>query len=209
MAKPVHTRMGDDGVRRCWWCGEDPLYVKYHDREWGLPVADDQRLFEKMCLEGFQAGLSWITILRKRESFRAAFNDFDLYEVAKYKPRKVEQLLKDASIVRHRGKIESTINNAARAAEMIDEFGSLASFFWKFEPRRSPVARTKNQVAATTAESTSLSKELKRRGWTFVGPTTCYALMQAMGMVNDHLRTCDAWPIVDQARKDFKRPQDL
>ena len=206
MPKPDDTLKGGDGTDRCWWCGDDPFYVDYHDHEWGMPVGDDKRLFEKMCLEGFQAGLSWITILRKRESFRSAFNDFDFYQVARYKPPKVDQLLEDASIVRHRGKIESTINNASRAAEMVDEFGSLANFFWQFEPHRSLVLRRREQIAAKTAESTALSKELKRRGWTFVGPTTCYALMQAMGMVNDHLKSCHAWSKVDSARREFQRP---
>jgi len=207
MPKSENTLQGSDGVRRCWWCGDDQLYVDYHDHEWGRPVGDDQRLFEKMCLEGFQAGLSWITILRKRESFRSAFSDFDFYKVARYKPKKIDQLLADASIVRHRGKIESTINNAIRAAEMVDKFGSLANFFWQFEPRRSLVLRNRDQIAAKTAESTALSTELKRLGWTFVGPTTCYALMQAMGMVNDHLKSCHAWAKVDSARREFQRPQ--
>lgn len=206
MPKSSDTQQSSDGGKRCWWCGEDPLYVDYHDREWGMPVDDDLRLFEKMCLEGFQAGLSWITILRKRESFRAAFSSFDFHKVARYRAGQVERLLQDASIVRHRGKIESTINNARRAIEMVDEFGSLANFFWQFEPARSPPLRRKDQIAAKTQESTALSKELRRRGWTFIGPTTCYALMQAMGMVNDHLRDCDAWEKVDAARREFVRP---
>ena len=206
MARSNNTLRGSDGIRRCWWCGEDPLYVSYHDHEWGRPVDEDRRLFEKVCLEGFQAGLSWITILRKRESFRSAFDDFDFYKVAKYRSSKVNHLLSDAGIVRHRGKIESTINNARRAAKMVDDFGSLARFFWQFEPQQTRVPRNRAQIAAQTAESKALSKELKRLGWTFVGPTTCYALMQAMGMVNDHLRSCDTWLTVDSARQEFERP---
>ena len=181
--------------------------MAYHDDEWGMPVDDDQRLFEKMCLEGFQAGLSWLTILRKRESFRRSFKDFDFYKVAKFKPATVDKLLQDARIIRHRGKIESTINNAGEAIKIVEEYGSLAGFFWQFEPSKSPVLRTRDQIQAISKESTALSKELKRRGWSFVGPTTCYALMQAMGMVNDHLRTCDQWEVIDQARKRFKRPK--
>ncbi|MFK8113293.1 MAG: DNA-3-methyladenine glycosylase I [Rubripirellula sp.] len=199
--------LGQDSVRRCWWCGDDSVYIEYHDNEWGMPVKNDQRLFEKMCLEGFQAGLSWITILKKREAFRDNFQDFDFHKVARFRPATVERLLKDARIVRHRGKIESTINNANRAIEMIDEFGSLGAFFWQFEPRRSPIIRKREEVQATTEESTALSKALKKRGWSFVGPTTCYAMMQAMGLVNDHLRTCAAWKQVDQARKGFIRPK--
>jgi DNA-3-methyladenine glycosylase I len=187
---------GDDGVVRCWWGGATPDYLGYHDREWGLPVTDDTRLFEKICLEGFQSGLSWITILRKRENFRRAFAGFDRGRVARFTGRDVTRLLADAGIVRHRGKIESTINNARRAIELAAEFGSLAAFFWRHEP--DPRARPKRLTKAAlggmsaTAESIGLSKELKRRGWTFVGPTTVYAFMQAMGLVNDHLDGCDA-----------------
>lgn len=206
MGKSASLLKGDDGTRRCWWCGTDPLYIHYHDCEWGIPVSDDDRLFEKMCLEGFQAGLSWITILRKRESFRSAFCDFDFRRVAKFKPERVEKLLQDASIIRHRGKIESTINNAQRAIEAVHEYGSLARLFWQFEPKRRLVLRNREQMAAKTEASTALSKELKRRGWTFVGPTTCYALMQAMGMVNDHMRGCDAWEGIDKAQRCFVRP---
>jgi DNA-3-methyladenine glycosylase I len=195
---------------RCPWCGDDPLYVAYHDDEWGRPVADDQRLFEKLCLEGFQAGLSWITILRKREQFRAAFHDFDIARVARYSARDVTRLLGNAGIVRHRGKIESAINNAQRAADLIDERGSLASLLWSFEPL--PTARPRRltwevlRATAITPESTALSKELKRRGWTFVGPTTMYAAMQAMGMVNDHVETCPARAHVERLRHAFPRP---
>jgi DNA-3-methyladenine glycosylase I len=208
---PSHTPEGADGVRRCSWCGTDPLYVAYHDREWGRPVKDDRRLFEKLCLEGFQAGLSWLTILRKREHFRAAFDGFDFEKVARYNTRKVEALLRDAGIVRHRGKIESTINNAKRACDLVDEKGSIAALLWGFEP--TPRNRPKRltlavlKTLATTPESTAMSKELKTRGWTFVGPTTMYAAMQAMGMVNDHLETCHARPLVEQERTTFSRPR--
>ncbi len=191
----------EHGRARCWWCGSAEDYVAYHDHEWALPVADDRRLFEKICLEGFQAGLSWLTILRKRENFRRAFSDFDIEKVARFDRRKVNRLLADSGIVRHRGKIESTINNAKRAAELVDEKGSLAAFFWSFEPPRKFVG-----VNATTAESAALSKELKRRGWSFVGPTTAYAFMQAMGLVNDHLPGCFARAEVEAARKRFRPP---
>ncbi|QDT08078.1 DNA-3-methyladenine glycosylase I [Stieleria marina] len=203
---PSTTKL-DDRIRRCWWCGTDPIYIAYHDDEWGVPVGDDQKLFEKMCLEGFQAGLSWITVLKKRDAFRKHFKQFDFTKVARLKSAAVDRMLQDPGIIRHRGKIESTINNANQAIKIVDEFGSLAKFFWQFEPSRSKVLRSRGQVQASTPESTAMSKELKRRGWSFVGPTTCYALMQAMGMVNDHLKTCDAWPRIDKARKSFKRPK--
>ncbi len=180
----------ETGVRRCWWCGQDPEYVRYHDEEWGRPVRDDTRLFEKICLEGFQAGLSWLTILRKRDSFREAFANFEIERVAKFTQRDVDKLVLNAGIVRHRGKIESTINNAKQAIELANEKGSLAEYFWEFEPRKSPKLRSKSDIVATTAESTQMSKDLKRRGWSFVGPTTCYAFMQSMGMVNDHILGC-------------------
>ena len=197
-------------TRRCSWCGDDPLYVAYHDREWGFPVADDLRLFEKICLEGFQAGLSWRTILYKRESFRAAFAGFDFERVARFGARDVARLLGDAGIVRHRGKIESTINNAKRARETVREFGSLAAYFWRFEP--DPRSRPRRLTAAvlstmaTSPESVALSKDLKRRGWTFVGPTTVYAFMQAMGMVNDHLHDCPTRDEVAATRARFTPP---
>lgn len=181
---------GTDGKPRCWWCGEDPQYVLYHDTEWGNEVVDDQRLFEKICLEGFQAGLSWLTILRKRKSFRSAFAEFDFYRLAKYRKSDVDRLVEDASIVRHRGKIESTINNAQRAIDLVSEFGSLHDYFLRFKPKRHPVVKSRTDIAATTPESIALSKDLKKRGWSFVGPTTCYAFMQAMGLVNDHLAGC-------------------
>jgi DNA-3-methyladenine glycosylase I len=181
--------------QRCWWCGTDPLYVTYHDREWGRPVKDDTRLFEKICLEGFQAGLSWITILRKRETFREAFHGFDIDRIARYTARDVTRLLKNDGIIRHRGKIESTINNARRARELQKECGSLAKYFWRWQPEvssRPPrITREVLTTMATTTESIALSKDLRKRGWTFVGPTTIYAFMQAMGLVNDHVETCD------------------
>lgn len=184
----------EGGVCRCWWCGNDPLYQHYHDHEWGFPVYDDQRLFEKICLEGFQAGLSWITILRKRDNFRKAFKDFNIDQLARFNQRSVERLLKDNGIVRHRGKIESTINNARRAKDIQQSFGSLSEFFWQYQPE--PSSRPKKidhnflQKQSQSAESVALSKELKKRGWSFVGPTTLYAFMQAMGMVNDHIEGC-------------------
>ncbi|MCP4887195.1 MAG: DNA-3-methyladenine glycosylase I [Planctomycetaceae bacterium] len=190
-----------DGRPRCWWCGNDPLYVRYHDTEWGLPVRNDQRIYEKICLEGFQAGLSWITILRKREAFRQRFANFDFTKVAHFNPQQVAKLVTDAAIIRHRKKIESAINNAQRAIEMVDTEGSITDFVWQFQPRRSVIRKTKEQIPALTDESTALSKELKRRGWSFVGPTTCYAMMQSLGMVNDHLRSCQWWETVEQKRK--------
>lgn len=191
-----------DGVKRCSWCGDDPEYIRYHDSEWGFPVSDDVRLFEKVSLEGFQAGLSWLTILRKRENFRRAFAGFDFEKVARFNRRSVERLLRDAGIVRHRGKIEAVMGNARRALELRDEFGSLAAFFWQFEPKKVP-----RGLPAMTPESIAMSKELKIRGWGFVGPTTMYALMQAMGLVNDHLPGCFAHAKVAAARKAFKKPR--
>ena len=185
---------GDDERARCWWGASTPDYAAYHDEEWGFPVHDDARLFEKICLEGFQSGLSWLTILRKRENFRAAFAGFDYHQIARFNQRSVERLLGDAGIVRHRGKIESTINNAKRAVELEEEFGSLSTFFWGWVPPKSerPRRMTKGALMklAKTPSSTALSKELKSRGWSFVGPTTAYAFMQAMGLVNDHLEGC-------------------
>lgn len=181
---------GTDGLNRCWWCGDDPLYMRYHDAEWGRPVHNDTRLFEKICLEGFQSGLSWITILRKRENFRAAFAGFDFHKVAKFGPGDVERLLQNEGIIRHRGKIEATINNASRAIETVSEFGSLDKYFWSFQPEKSKNPAVRSDIPAETAASKALSKALKKRGWKFVGPTTCYAFMQAMGMVNDHLEGC-------------------
>ena len=206
MTAVVNTIRSDDGAKRCWWCGTDPIYIDYHDNEWGMPVVDDQRLFEKMCLEGFQAGLSWITVLKKRDAFRRHFKQFDFYKVAKLTEPAIKRMLDDPAIIRHRGKIESTINNAKQAIRMVEENGSLAKFFWQFEPAKHRVLRSRKEIQATTTESTALSRELKRQGWSFVGPTTCYALMQAMGMVNDHLKSCDAWQQIDDARSKLKRP---
>jgi DNA-3-methyladenine glycosylase I len=200
----------EDGVVRCWWGGGDLDYRAYHDDEWGMPVTDDVRLFEKLTLEGFQAGLSWLTILRKREAFRQAFAGFDFRRIARFDTRAVERLLGDASIVRHRGKIESAINNARRAEELVDEAGSLAAFVWRFEPSDSARPRRMTRAAlgglAQTDESRALAKELRRRGWTFVGPTTVYAFMQAMGLVDDHLEGCAARPRVEAARGALPRP---
>jgi DNA-3-methyladenine glycosylase I len=182
---------GDDGKARCWWGASDPTYVAYHDDEWGRTVTSDTRLFEKLCLEGFQSGLSWLTILRKREHFRAAFAGFDIATVAAFDEDDVARLLGDAGIVRHRGKIASTVNNARRALDLIDEAGSLFAHLATFaptEPHR-PEGAT-SPIPATSPASVALSKDLKRRGWTFVGPTTLYAFMQAMGMVNDHIAGC-------------------
>lgn len=201
---------GADDVPRCWWGASDDTYRAYHDREWGFPVADDRRLFEKINLEGFQSGLSWLTILRKRENFRAAFAGFDFGAVARFDARRVERLLQDAGIVRHRGKIESTINNARRAVEMSREFGSLARYFWRFSPRPASRPRRLTHQALlampTTAESAALSKDLKKRGWTFVGATTVYSFMQAVGLVNDHIEGCAVRAKVDGARRRFVVP---
>ncbi len=183
-----------DERQRCWWCGRDPLYVAYHDREWGRPVHDDTRLFEKICLEGFQAGLSWLTILRKREQFRQAFAGFEIVRVAAFGSTDIERLLTDAGIVRHRGKIASVINNAQRYAELVNEFGSLDAFVWGFVTSdREGDRATPPGIPTHTPASTRLAKELKQRGWTFVGPTTMYALMQSVGVVNDHLNGCWAY----------------
>lgn len=186
---------GNDGVIRCWWCGSDPLYMHYHDEEWGRPVHDDIRLFEKICLEGFQAGLSWITILRKRENFRAAFAGFDFHKLQNFAQADIERLLKNEGIIRHRGKIEAAINNAARAVEMEKEFGSLDAYFWSFKPENTERRKARTDIPPETALSKTLSKDLKKRGWKFVGPTTCYAFMQAMGLVNDHLDGCHVLPV--------------
>lgn len=195
---------------RCPWAGSDPLYQRYHDTEWGFPVTDDTRLFEKLCLEGFQSGLSWLTILRKRENFRAAFAGFDIDKVAAFDEPDIDRLLADAGIVRHRGKIVSTINNARRAQALRAEFGSLAAYFWRFEPkpedRPTDLTWDALRAMATTPASTALSKDLKKRGFSFVGPTTCYAFMQAMGLVNDHIADCHCRPVVEQQRAELIRP---
>src|SRR5687767_5249580 len=202
-------QLGSDGKPRCWWCVGDPLYESYHDSEWGRPQADDRRLFEKIALEGFQAGLSWITILRKRENFRAAFAEFDIERIARFGSRDVNRLLGDAGIVRYRGKIESVINNAHRCLELIDEHGSLASYIWQFEPSgRRPRRIDYDMVMQTTTseQSIALSKDLRKRGWSYVGPTTMYAFMQSVGLVNDHLSACPTRALADEAREKFVLP---
>ncbi|HUP63874.1 MAG TPA: DNA-3-methyladenine glycosylase I [Thermoanaerobaculia bacterium] len=195
---------GDDGVARCWWVGSDPLYVRYHDEEWGAPVRDDQRLFEKIVLEGFQSGLSWLTILKKRENFRHAFVQFDFRRVSRFGEREIGRLMNDAGIVRHRGKIEATIRNAKQAVQLQKEAGSLSAYFWAWEPapasRPRRVTRKALCAQTETPASTALSRDLKRRGWTFVGPTTVHAFMQAMGLVNDHVEKCDARARIEQLR---------
>ncbi len=197
-----HVITSDDGVARCWWGGSTPDYAEYHDTEWGFPVDDDHLLFEKLSLEGFQSGLSWLTILRKRENFRRVFHGFDYPQVAEMGEPDVRRLLEDSSIVRHRRKIESTINNARKAIQLAEEYGSLGAFFWSYEPPDTP----KPLLVSESPESWAMAKELKRRGFTWVGPTTAYALMQAMGMVNDHLLECDVYPSVHDARAEFTRP---
>jgi DNA-3-methyladenine glycosylase I len=197
------TITGPDGRPRCRWCGAAPEFLDYHDREWGFPVDDDHRLFEKLSLEGFQSGLSWRTILAKRENFRRAFHRFDFDLVARFGAGDVERLLGDGGIVRHRGKIEAVINNARQARELVKEAGSLAAFVWRYEPAAAELARP---TASTSAASIALSKELKKRGWKFVGPTTVHAFMQAMGLINDHAEGCAVRAEAERARKRFRRP---
>jgi DNA-3-methyladenine glycosylase I len=200
--------VGEDRVARCWWSGSAPEYRAYHDTEWGFPVSDDVRLFEKISLEGFQSGLSWLTILRKREAFRRAFAGFEFERIARFGEGDVARLLADAGIVRHRGKIEAVINNARRAVELVQAEGSIARYVWRFEPeaRTGRLDRAGLAELGLTVDSKALAKDLKGRGWRFVGPTTAYAFMQAMGLVNDHLDGCDARAKVDAARESFKRP---
>ncbi len=195
---------GDDGVARCAWGDSAPEYRPYHDTEWGFPVADDVRLFEKLSLEGFQSGLSWLTILRKREGFRKAFKGFEPDKVARFREQDVQRLLGDASIIRHRGKIEAVINNAQRMLELRESEGSLAAYVWRFEPERE---RRDESLPSITPESQAMAKDLKKRGWRFVGPTTAYAFMQAMGLVNDHALGCDTHDAVARARARFKPPK--
>ncbi|MGE0416890.1 MAG: DNA-3-methyladenine glycosylase I [Acetobacteraceae bacterium] len=197
------TIPGPDGRPRCRWCSATPEYLRYHDTEWGFPVGDDRRLFEKLCLEGFQSGLSWRTILDKRENFRTAFKGFDFDAVARFTARDVEQLLKDSGIVRHRGKIEATINNAKRARDLVAQEGSLAAYVWSFEPTASDMPA---HGASTSAASVALSKDLKKRGWAFVGPTTVHAFLQAMGLINDHAEGCVIRAEAAGARKAFRPP---
>ncbi len=204
MTDPTGLFAGSDGALRCIWCQATPAYQHYHDHEWGFPVTDDRRLFEKLCLEGFQAGLSWLTILNKRDAFRRAFVDFDAERIARFEERDVTRLLADAGIVRHRGKIESTLNNARRVLELRAEFGSLAAYAWRFEP--APATRPQRltyealQTLGSCPEALALAKDLKKRGWSFVGPTTVYAFMQAMGLVNDHFENCAARELALDAR---------
>jgi len=198
------TILGPDGLPRCRWCAAAPEFLQYHDTEWGFPVADDRRLFEKISLEAFQSGLSWRTILAKRGSFREAFHDFDFRRIARFDDADVERLLQDPGIVRHRGKIEAVINNARRACDLVETEGSLAAFFWRYEPEHA--GSTEPQSASSSAESVALSKELKRRGWKFVGPTTVYAFMQAMGLFNDHASECVIRAEVERARQCFEQP---
>jgi len=201
--------VGEDGRCRCWWAGDKADYVAYHDDEWGVPVDDDRKLFEKICLEGFQSGLSWLTILRKRENFRAAFAGFDFERVATYTDADVERLLQDAGIVRHRRKIESVINNAGRACELIEEFGSLADYFWQYEPDEK--ARPERcdyetlRLLSKTEASAAMSKDLKKRGWSYVGPTTAYAFMQSMGIVNDHVEGCEWRSRIEELRQERQK----
>lgn len=200
----IDTIPGLDGKPRCKWCAAAPEFFDYHDKEWGFPVVDDVRLFEKLCLESFQSGLSWRTILAKRENFRAAFSQFDFNKVAKFTERDIYRLLQDEGIVRHRGKIEAVINNAKCLQELIKREGSFSTFIWRYEPKADELAEP--QTASTSIASIALSKELKKQGWKFVGPTTVYAFMQAMGLINDHHQDCVIKTKVDQARKKFKRP---
>jgi DNA-3-methyladenine glycosylase I len=198
------TIEGPDGKPRCGWCGAAPEFLDYHDTEWGFPVSDDHRLFEKLSLEGFQSGLSWRTILAKRENFRAAFRNFDFDRIARFTQRDVERLLRDEGIVRHRGKIEAVINNARCARELVKREGSLAAYLWRYEPDAATLAEP--QTASTSAQSHALSKDLKKQGWKFVGPTTVYAFMQAMGLINDHVEDCVIRVRVERARRSFRRP---
>ncbi|WP_114418662.1 DNA-3-methyladenine glycosylase I [Marinospirillum perlucidum] len=189
---------------RCGWCAGVPEFLDYHDYEWGYPVADDRRLFEKICLESFQAGLSWRTILNKRDNFRAALAHFDFYQLANFQPQDIEALLQNSGIVRHRGKLEAVINNAGRACELVEEVGSLAAFFWQFEPEAGQLPEPQTQTMSPASHA--LSKALKKRGWKFVGPTTVYAFMQAMGLINDHATSCAFREKAEAARRAFVRP---
>jgi len=198
----IATVFAPDGKPRCRWCEAAPEFLHYHDTEWGFPVEDEFRLFEKLCLEGFQSGLSWRTILAKRENFRKAFHGFDYNKIAKFTEKDVARLLQDEGIVRHRGKIEAVINNAQRAKELVKQEGSLAAYIWRFEPKHAAMPQT----ASTSVESVALSKALKKQGWKFVGPTTVYAFMQAMGLINDHVEGCVIRGKVVDSRKKFRTP---
>ena len=200
----MSTFVAPDGRPRCKWSGAAPEFLDYHDHEWGFPVSDDTRLFEKLCLESFQSGLSWRTILNKREGFRAAFDGFDFHKVSHYDAADIDHLLNNAEIVRHKGTIAAVINNAARAVEMVEAEGSLATFFWGFEPKPEELGSPQSQ--STSESSEALARELKRRGWKFLGPTTIFAFMQAMGLINDHSEDCAMRAAADDARRDFQRP---
>ena len=204
------VRAGADGTRRCWWCVGDALYESYHDLEWGRPVADDVRIFEKLCLEGFQSGLSWITILRKRENFRRAFRSFDIDALSRFTARSVDRLILDAGIIRNRAKIEATINNAQRCRELLNEVGSLAAYIWSFEPDPKTRPKVLDWSALTrlgeSQEAKALSKDLKKRRWSFVGPTTVYSTMESLGLVNDHVEGCHFRRSVEKDRARFVRP---
>ena len=205
-----HLHTAEDGITRCSWAKDHLDYRNYHDVEWGRPVSNDFQLFEKICLEGFQSGLSWLTILRKRENFRQAFANFDFNKIADYNEDNVSQLLQNSGIIRHRGKIEATINNAQRALELVEEFGSLAAYIWGWEPAsREPhigKGEYSHPIPSITRTSQLLSKDLKNRGWKFFGPTTAYAFMQAMGLVNDHMEGCAFRKIVESIRSEFEAP---
>ena len=204
---PPGVSIGHDGVARCWWGDSDDMR-RYHDTEWGRPVSDDRRLFEKLSLEGFMSGLSWLTILRKRENFRAAFRGFDPSAIARFTTRDVERLMLDAGIVRNRAKIEATINNARRFGDLVAEFGTFAAYAWRFEPkpRSKRLGHAELMALGASSEAVAMSKDLRKRGWGFVGPTTVYSFMQAMGLVNDHLCGCAAGLEVERLRRSFKRP---
>lgn len=203
--------IGEDEISRCWWGASTPDYCIYHDEEWGTPVSNDRQLFEKICLEGFQSGLSWLTVLRKRDNFRKAFKNFDFEKVARFNSRSVDRLLKNSSIIRHKGKIEATINNARKACQLTQDWGSLAAYFWSFEPSKAdrPSKFSRKELSKWTESEASrlLSKDLRRRGWKFVGPTTSYAFMQSMGIVNDHVEGCDQREVCIELRKKFKAPK--
>jgi len=198
------TGLTDDGMVRCLWPGMDKFYMEYHDTEWGVPVGDDDALFERICLEGFQSGLSWITILRKRKNFRQAFQNFNIEKVAGFDDKDFERLINDEGIIRHKGKIQATVSNAQRAIEIIDEKGSLASYLWSWEPDEETKEGESNRSLSATSEA--LSKDLKARGWSWVGPTTIYSFMQAIGMVNDHSKKCHSWERIENMRTEFIRP---
>ena len=207
-APPPGVSIGADGVARCWWGDSSDLYRSYHDTEWGRPISDDRRLFEKLSLEGFMSGLSWLTILRKRENFRAAFQGFDPSAIARFTTRDIARLMRNEGIVRNRAKIEATINNARRFGDLVAEFGTFAAYAWKFEPkpRNRRLEQAELMALGTSSEAVAMSKDLRKRGWGFVGPTTVYSFMQAMGLVNDHLRGCAAGVEVERLRRSFTRP---